>query len=162
MSNIANKNDAMLAYLMTMPYIKEHPVYFNFGVIEDNNKQLIAQSVDASLNKHYVDGSELRRYSVTIVDFKSVGYNAIVSGKNDENIADLSESQQIIDWINEQNDIQNYPDFGEECSIESISVTKNTPALDRVDTSKTPAIAEYSITINVDYLDTSKVIWGTD
>lgn len=161
MSDISDKNNAMAEYLMSLPYIKEHPLYFNFGEIEDGSKQLIAQSMDISINKHYVDGGEGRRYTVTLVDFKSIGYNALVQGKDNENISDILETQQIIDWVTEQNEKMNYPDFGDKCEVEKIYATTNTPHLENVDTSTNPAIAEYTVTIVVEYIDNTKVIWNT-
>jgi hypothetical protein len=73
---------------------------------------------------------------------------------------DFSEVQDIIDWIVEQADIRNYPNFGEYCEIDDMRVTTENPRLNSVDTQTTPPLAKYSFTIQVDYLDTSKKIYN--
>ena len=67
--------------------------------------------------------------------------------------------QGIISWLDEQNDQLNYPDFGSDCIIDSMVTTSDTPNLNGIDESVMPALAKYSITINIDYLDTSKQIF---
>ena len=67
--------------------------------------------------------------------------------------------QEILDWINEQADNYNFPNFGSDCIIESMKTVTDTPNLNGVDTSISPAIAKYSIAIQIEYLDVSKQIW---
>lgn len=163
MANESNdKNQAIVDYLIKCPVLSDYKLYFNFGIADDNNKQILAQSFDKRTNKNYNDGSVGMLYSITILDFKTVGYNAIIkqSGFQDENIEELSEVQKLIDWIDEQERLRNYPDFGKYCEIDSIYTSTNSPELQAVDTSVTPALAQYGVTINVEYIDTSKVIWN--
>lgn len=157
-----DKNQSMIDYLLTCPYVKQNSIYFNFGIAEDNNKQLTTQATDVATNKPYVDGSVMKRFSFKIMDFKSVGYNAIIklTGYPDENVVEMNEVKQLITWLNEQEELGNYPDFGPKCLIDRMSLTKNEPNLEGVDTSVNPALAVYSVTINIDYLDTSKVLWS--
>ena len=157
-----DKNKAMIDYLITCPSLAPFKLFFNFGVAADNNKQLMTSAQDVNTNTNYVDGSVGKRYSITIVDFKSVGYNAIIKqeGYQDENVSEILEVQNIIDWISEQEDLRNYPDFGPDCEIESIYTDRNSPNLQQVDTSVTPALALYGVTIVVDYIDTSKSTWN--
>ena len=159
---MVDKNQAMVNYLKTCPAIQNNPLYFNFINAKDDNKQIITLSNEKAVAKTYIDGSVLKQYSLALVDFKSIAYKPIVKsvGYSDENVEDMLSVQQIIDWIDEQNDAHNYPDFGDECIIEKISATTENPMLDGIDTSISPALAQYSVTIVVTYLDTSKVIWG--
>ena len=76
---------------------------------------------------------------------------------NGDGIGDI---QGIIDWITEQNDAQNYPDFGDKCSIEEMRVLTDNPNLDGIDTSTKPSLARYSMSIRIDYLDKSNKIWN--
>lgn len=158
---MVDKYQAIIDYLNECPQIQQNQLFFNFSEAKDNAKQLMIVPVDKVLNKPYIDGSVLKRYTFTIYDYRSITYQALakIPGYPNENKEELLDVQGIIDWITAQNDEQNFPDFGEDCIIDDISVSTNTPALNSVDTTLTPALAKYSITIMVDYLDVSKAIY---
>ena len=67
--------------------------------------------------------------------------------------------QSLIDWISEQNDVRNFPNFGETCEVDEILTTTDTPKFDGIDEQVSPPLAVYSITIRVRYIDKSKIIW---
>jgi len=159
---MVDKNQAMIDYLNTCPAVQSNPLYFNFINAKNDNKQIITLTNEKAVAKRYVDGSQLKQYSLALIDFKSLAYRPVVktAGYDDENVEDMLSVQQIIDWIDTQNEAHNYPNFGTDCVIEEISATTDNPILDGIDTSTSPALVQYSITIVVTYLDTSKVIWG--
>ena len=113
------------------------------------------------MNKPYIDGSVLKRFTFTLIDFRSIAYQAVVKqeGYTNENVEEFLDVQGIMDWIEEQNDLRNFPDFGDKCQIDEMHTTTENPSLNGVDTSVTPALAKYSMSIQIDYLDISKVIW---
>lgn len=156
-----DKNQAIIDFLVQCPIIRDNPLYFNFINAKENNKQIIALANDKAVNKAYVDGCVEKRYSATIVDFKAVAYNQVVKqvGYQDENVSDMLEVQDIIDWINEQAELRNYPVFDDTCVIDEMRVTTENPRLNSVDTQTTPPLAKYSFTIQINYLDTSKKLW---
>lgn len=158
---MVDKNQAIIEYLIECPSIKNSPLYFNFINAKNDNKQILTAGNEKSINRRYIDGSIMKRYTFTIIDFKSIAYKAIVKqpGYPDENVADMLDVQGIIDWITEQNEERNFPDFGEECIIEEISSTTDNPSLNGIDSNVTPALAKYSMAIQVDYLDISKKLW---
>jgi len=159
---VVDKNKAIVDYLLTCSTVYSSSLYFNFINAKDDTKQVIAEASDTYTNRNYIDGSVLKQYQCKLVNFKSLSTKPVVkqSGYADENITDLETIQQIVDWINEQNDLNNYPDFGDNCIVEKIQTTANNPVLDGIDASTTPALVKYSITIQVDYLDKSKIIWN--
>ena len=161
MANSVDKNQAVINFLMTCPQISSNPLFFNFINAKDNNKQFVTTGNERTIHRPYIDGSVLKRYTFTIIDFKSIAYNAIVnaSGYPDENVEEMLEVQDIIDWIQEQSDNRNYPDFGNDCIIEEMNVLTDNPNLNGVDTSVQPMLAKYSISIQIDYLDISKQIF---
>ena len=161
---MTDKNRAIIDYLLTCDSIRDSSLYFNFIGAKNNTKQIIAEATEEALNTSYINGSVLKQYQCTLIDFRSLSTNPIakVSGYDDENIADLKAVQLVVDWIAEQNDLQNFPNFGENCIVESIRTTANNPSLDSVDASTTPSLARYSIVIQVTYLDKSKVIWNKE
>lgn len=162
-----DKNQSVIDFLLTCPIVQSHPLFFNFINAKDKSKQVTAIATSTSINQKYIDGSVLKKYSFSIIDFCSVSYQAIpktLPGTTapqlvSENIADLELVQQLMDWILEQADDGNYPDFGDDCVVEDMTTTTNTPQLNGVDTQVTPPLAKYSITIQIDYLDTSKMLW---
>ena len=160
MSN--DKNQAIIDFLLQCPQIQSNPLFFNFLNAKDNNKQMLTVANDVSTNTPFVDGSVQKRYTFTIVDFKSLVYQAIpkAEGLVNENVDDLSQVQAILDWVNEQADLRNFPNFGETCFIDDMKTLSNYPILNGVDTSVTPALAKYSMSIQIDYIDTSKVDWN--
>lgn len=160
---MVDKNQAIIDFLLDCPQLMYNSVFFNAINAKDNDKQIITQSNDASLNSKYIDGSVLRRYTFTVIDFRSVIYQPLpkVEGYVSENVEELFDVQSIMDWVNEQADLQNYPDFGEDCVIDSMRTTSDNPNLNGIDTNVTPALAKYSMSIQIDYLDTSKAVWNS-
>lgn len=156
-----DKNQAVIDFLLTCPTILANPLFFNFLNAKDNSKQIVTQANETVLNRPFVDGSVLKRYSFSLIDFRSVAYAAIpkAEGYVSENVEEMFDVQGVMDWINEQADNRNYPNFGVDCRIDDMRTTSENPNLNGVDTSVTPALAKYSMTIQIDYLDTSKVIW---
>lgn len=170
---MVDKNQAIIEFLMDCPAISSNPLFFNFLNAKDNNKQVITQTNDTTLNHKYIDGSVLKRYTFTLIDFRSVTFDAIpvntvIPGTTtqteyvSENVEEMFDVQGIIDWIRKQADAENYPDFGQDCLIDDMTTTSENPSLNGVDTSVTPALAKYSMTIQIDYLDSSKVIWNKE
>lgn len=155
---MVTKHQVMLEFLQTCPSIRDNPLFFNFGKVENNAHQANMQSDDVSLHRPYIDGTELKRYTFSLDSFKSVAYNPVIQGFSDENMEEFAEVQSLIDWINEQDELRNYPAF-EDCSIDKMRTLSTKPVLVGVDTTLTPPIAVYRISIQIDYLDTSKQVW---
>jgi len=156
-----DKNKAIIEYLLTCNNIKNSALYFNLIDAKDGNIQIITTSTDTTYDKSFIDGSKPKKYTCNIVTFKSINDLALVVGTSyaNENVDDVADVQTLIDWIDEQNEARNFPDFGTNCIINSIKTTTDEPRFDGINTSLQPALAMYSIGIMVDYIDTSKVIW---
>ena len=157
-----DKNQAIIEYLSTCPTIANNKLFFNFAEEGNNSNQIVVSGDDVVLNKPFVDGSVLKRYTFTLLIYKSVSYNPVVKmeGYPDENVGDLSDVQTLLDWIVEQNEQLVFPNFGEQCIIESVEPQTNKPILSGVATNVQPPLAQYSIVVRVTYLDKSKRIWN--
>lgn len=157
-----DKNNAVIEYLRECPEIAKHPLFFNFAQEEDNN-QLFAKYADSTDTiRKFVDGSREERYTFTMIVYKSVAYNPVIEDKSDENMEEYIDVQSIADWIEEQNDNYVFPDFGEDCVIDSIETLTNCPILtSRAESDVQPALAQYSLGVRIIYLDTSKVLWNS-
>ena len=157
-----DKNIAMIKFLLDCPTIQENPLFFNFANEEDGNTHFITET---DSRKHtYIDGSMLKQYTFTIASYSSVTHDAVVQEEGDillnQNIENMAKVQDILDWINEQAENQNYPDFGENCRIDDMTTLTTDPDIDGIDTSVNPPIARYSVGVKLTYLDTSKKLWN--
>ena len=156
-----DKNKAIIDFIMTCPYMQNNPLFYNFGKVEADNKQIVTIANDISVNVPFIDGSVKKRYTFTIIDYKSVSNHALVNrvGAVDENIEGAFEAQMLINWIETQANARNYPNFGAECTIDDMKVITDQPNMNGIDRAVTPALAKYSISIRIDYIDYSKAIW---
>lgn len=157
-----DKNKAVVDFLLTCPYIADNPLFFNFAQAQDGNSLLKPSATDINVNVPFVDGTVSKRYTFTLIVYKQGAYRALVEDKSDENMEYVVDVQSILDWVNAQNDLRNFPDFGGKCIIDSMQALTDQPNLNGVDVSSTPALAKYSFSIRIDYIDTSKAIWNVE
>lgn len=158
---MTDKQEAIINYILQCPQIKDTPLYFNFINAKDNTSQIVTTANDRFLDKPYITGSVEKQYSFRILIFKSITDDALVKleGFAHENVEELAYVQALIDWISEQNELKNLPDFGEECDVDSIETSAETPRLEGINMEVAPPLAMYSVTIRIHYVDNSKNIW---
>ena len=158
---MTDKQEAIINYILQCPQIKDTPLYFNFINAKDNTSQIVTTANDRFLDKPYITGSVEKQYSFQILIFKSITDDALVKleGFAHENVEELAYVQALIDWISEQNELKNLPDFGEECDVDSIETSAETPRLEGINMEVAPPLAMYSVTIRIHYVDNSKNIW---
>lgn len=156
-----DKNQAVIDFMIQCPQIRDNPLFFNAIKAGDNNKEIITVANDKALERPFIDGSVSKRFTFTIIDFRSVTYQAVVkqAGYTNENVEEMLDVQSIIDWIEAKNLAGSYPDFGNKCHIDEMRSTSNIPNLNGIDSSVSPDLAKYSITIQIDYIDSSKRLW---
>lgn len=158
---MVDKNTATLDFIATYPDVQTNPLFVNFINAKDNNIQFLTDSNEKILNKPFIDGSVMKRYTFSLVITKSITDMAVPKDvMSNENIDDIADIQALMDWINEQGEKHIYPNFGENCIIEEMHTTSENPSLDGINTEVTPALALYSMEIRIDYIDYSKVIWS--
>jgi len=156
-----DKNKAILDFIVTYTGIETSPIFVNFINAKDNDVQILTEENDVALNHKFVDGSVMKQYTFSIVITKSIASMAIAKDGNiGENIDDLADMQDFMDWINEQGEHHVYPNFGENCVIEEMRTSADNPSIDGINTEVSPALALYSMEIRIDYIDYSKVIWS--
>ena len=155
-----NKDEAFINFIKTCELFNNEKLFFNFGIVEQGARQFITQSDDALIDKECIDGSKRKRYTMYLDTFKSTSYIPIVDDKLtvDENFEEFNEVQEILDWINDQDSIRNYPDFGTDIVIDKMQTTTNKPELVTVNRTLEPAVAIYRISVRIDYVDLSNTI----
>lgn len=168
---MANKEQAVLNFLFQCPQIKDNPLFFNFINAKPDNKQFVTMGNESSVHRPYINGSVMKRFTFTLIDFRSTTYQAIpkvivtttTTGVEpvpilNENVEEYVDVQGIIDWVQDKADSHEFPYFGEDCIIDSMKVLTDNPVLNGVDTQVKPALAKYSFSIQIDYIDYSKAI----
>lgn len=157
-----DKEKAVIDFLLGCDQIRDNPLFFNFLNAKDNNKQFMTVANDKVVNQSFIDGSVMKRFTFTIIDYRTVAYQAVVkqAGYPNENLEEYLDIQSMLDWVDQQVDIHNYPNFGTDCIVEDMRTLTDQPSLNGVDSNTSPALAKYSISIQIDYLDISKRIWN--
>lgn len=157
-----DKNEAIINFLLTCPTIVSHRVYFNFADENamENSSHIITEK--DTVIKRYIDGSSLKSYTFTVAMYLSADFIPVKASdaSTDGNLEDMSLVQEVLDWINEQGENYNFPNFGSDYTIDEMQTLKNNPSIDGIDTSVNPPIVRYSIGVNIQYLDRTKVLWN--
>lgn len=159
-----DKNKAVIDYLLQCQDIYNSPLYFNLIDAKDNTIQILTTAEDKAMSHPYIDGSVLKRYTFNLITFKSISDLEIVKaeGYDNENVDELKDVQKLLDWVVNQDDLRNYPDFGDKCIVDSVNTTTDTPNFNGINTEITPPLAMYSISIVIEYLDISKTIYNNE
>lgn len=165
-----DKNEAIIKFLMECEEIQNNPLFFNFADADDGNNHIISQK--DTVKRHYIDGSVLKQYTFIIACYSSVAHIAIQNDESisDKNMENMAYVQKILDWIDLQahpiptseaaQPAPHFPDFGPLCEINDMTTINTDPDIDGIDTSVNPPIARYSIGVNIEYLDKSKMIFN--
>ena len=112
-----NKFQAVMDFISTCPLVG-YSMYFNFvdETKADGNTSLLTDGY-GHLVKKYVDGESLKKMQCVIRQVKPLSRYS----NTNENVEQLQIVQQFLDWINEQGRLKNFPDFGEKCTVQSLS-----------------------------------------
>ena len=63
---MVDKNQAIIDFLLQCPQLRSNPLFFNFTEAKDNNKQLLPLANDKLMNRTFIDGSVMKRYTFTL------------------------------------------------------------------------------------------------
>lgn len=122
------KHDAMKAYIQEK--VDElSGQYLNFNCTPDSSEGItFITNYSSKVIKKYIRSGAEKEYGFTILITK------YFSTSTDElNLGAMNFAQEFMDWIDEQNRIGNYPDFGEKCQIKKIESLQNMPNFCGVD-----------------------------
>jgi len=138
-----NKNEAMWEYLMKCPEINTYLTFNSVGA-ESGNTGLLTEYSSEAWEKKMLRGG-IKRYDFAVIMMKQHD-----TGTSTVNISQIFDVQKVMDWIDEQNQIRNFPDFGNKMMI-SIENLQNMPNLAGVSDDST--VAKYMIQCRVKYYD---------
>ena len=135
-----NKNIAVWNYLKTYPDFKK--LFYNFCIAEDSNQSFIPNPTDFVIRQDIL-GTKLKHYDFAVTCFSSFSDIPF----SDENVIDYNSMQEFISWIEDQNTKRNFPDFGDNCFIQTIINLQNTPSTSAID----KEIAKYMMQCRIIY-----------
>lgn len=156
---MTTKTQAVLDYLLQSPAISAF--YYQYADARAGAMQISGNAVDRASRRQYVDGSQQKRLDYTFTWYRPLACVPVIAGAESiDSVAASDDVQGIIDWIDAQDDARHYPELGAQCIVDRITCTTDTPRLAGIDTSSSPVLAQYQLTIRLEYLDMSGCVWG--
>lgn len=148
MANIVNINTAMIDFMKQCPAIEY--MYEVFSEMEDGT-QLFEPTTTDNYITTYIDGRKRKRLDFTISNFVSITTNS--NSTTSENILEIEEMQEIINWFNLQVKKRNYPNFGDFVEIDEMYSLQAQPNLAGVNYELSPPLAQYTLSFSVEYIE---------
>lgn len=137
-----NKHEAIWAWLQTCPAIKD--LYFQFAEATVGDTQLIpVTDYRDQIETEFIDGSAVCYYDFALARFDIVSYDPNES----VNIYSLNSIHAVAGWVEEQDKLKNFPEFGNGYSVESVEILADGSSVTMVGESA----AKYMMQIRVHY-----------
>lgn len=148
MMDIYGKTEAVKEWAKTWPGFDDL-LRLNATKSEPDDGSLVTNYNDVVVDYDtdaYIDGTAPRRYtfSLNLVLEWSDGYD-------DVNLKSMKKASKLLDWVNDQFDEGNIPDFGETAEITGIVTDQNLPALNVVFPDE--SLAQYTIAARINYIE---------
>lgn len=144
---MTNKYRAVMDLINTCPLVG-HSTFFNVTdeTNNDGNTSLLT-TPDGTLVKKYIGGEKLKRFSCEIRQVKPLTF----SENSNQNIEQIQLVQEFLNWINEQGEKGNFPDFGEGCAVQSMSTPEGADVPSVIGISEDGAL--YAFPFEITYLE---------
>lgn len=115
-----NKNIAMLEYLRQYPGLQSF-LYFN-SMVDQIGNTAVQTVYGETWEKKYVRGHGIKQWDFAVVKIAQAD-----TGTSDINADETQAVQDFMDWIDEQNRAENFPDFspGKVLSIQNLQNMPN-------------------------------------
>lgn len=139
---MTNKHQAMIDYMEQCAEVAD--LFFNFSTSE-NGDTVIAPTASDYVVQEYIDKSALKWYDFSIIQFQPLS----TEPNDDTNTAVIFDVETVMQWIIDQEDAENYPDFGDKCEVQEISVLQDMPTTAGIDQQG----AKYMFSCRVEYLE---------
>ena len=96
----------------------------------------------------YITRKDILGYKDKSYTFVFIGYEQLDSGTSDVNITNMQIMDDFISWLEEQQEEQNFPDFGETCDEYEIEPLQNMSNLASV---TEDGLAKYMLGVKINY-----------
>lgn len=136
----------MTKHEIMVDYVKEkvEDLSFNFASDSAMSVSFITDFTGKVVKKYIRAADKEYRFSILINWHYSIN-------NDDVNLKAMNVAQEFADWIDTQNSLKNYPDFGEKCQVKKIETLQNMPNLATVDMES--EVAQYRIPCRVLYFE---------
>lgn len=144
---MANKYQAVMDFINTCPLVG-YDLYFNF--VDETNMDgntTLATTPYGQKVREYVDGTILMKMQFEIMQIKPMSQ----CSNTTENTDQMQAVKEFLDWINEQGKMKNFPDWGEDCKIQSMATPKGVKDPEMVGSNEGTAL--YSFKFEILYLE---------
>lgn len=138
-----------LEWILNCDFFANNKIFLNQAQAEDQNLQIVTNQIYHNEMRFYADGGVLKRIRYTINCYLAINDNQLVKTaiENNENIDSLNALNEIVAYIKEQENEQNYPDFGENAEVQTIYPEYESPSTPMIDNESEPALALYTIPV---------------
>lgn len=140
MSDKVNKHKVMRDWVSQ--FLEDNYLYFESADAYPNVRVLVPNYGDY-INRTDILGNKYRSYS-----FVFIGYETLDPGTSDVNVDNLAAFDAFNDWLEEQKENKNFPDFGEKCSEYDIIILQN---MANIGTISEDGLAKYMLGVRIDY-----------
>lgn len=122
MANLLSKYESITDWLESYSLLFSW-IYFNVTPSEPDNVTINSVQNERELES-YIDGSRRVEFLFAINLTKEFDI-----GTSDINLQAVQEFENLAEWIELQDSLANYPDFGDNVTIESVEVLETTPSV---------------------------------
>ena len=145
MRDVDNKHKAVWNWLYQNEDVKR--LYFNFSDVQTGNTTIATSTGNADLKK-YLDGTALKAYDFSLIQYQTLN---TVDVNSDENADTMFDTERLMAWIEEQERIKNYPVFPG-CFVTKVENLQNMPSVAGMDDAR----AKYLFSCRITYLEKAK------
>lgn len=132
------KHDAAKAYFEPKVIeLVDKNIQFNFSPEAPDNISFITRYSD-NVVRSFVCGDKEKEYGFAIIIVKQYSTES-----DDLNLEAMNLAQAFMDWIEEQNENRDFPDFGKNCEVLKIENLQNMPNLSGINQKE--SLARYMI-----------------
>lgn len=113
------KHEAMQDWLAAKVY-ELMGKYLYFNVLLETGVSILTDASETESTEEYIDGSADREY---------LCYICLTTEQSEEtddvNVAAMNLIDELMAWVREQDEAENYPDFGSDCYIDEVKALQN-------------------------------------
>lgn len=125
-------------------FLEPNYLYFEAADAYPDARALVPNFGDY-INKTDIFGSKYKSYSFVFIGYQRLDTGASESDINTEN---MEMFDKFIEWLEEQKDAKNFPDFGTNCSEYDIIILQN---MANIATITDDNLAKYMLGVRIDY-----------
>lgn len=140
------KHDVMMEYFE--PKVTEligDTIKFNFSPNSSDKITFVTNYSDKVRKKYIRVGAE-KEYGFTILITKSYSQD-----DDDLNLEAMNFAQAFMDWLDEQGEQKQFPNFGDKCQVKKMETLQNMPNLAEIDMEN--GVARYMLQCRVIYFE---------